>query len=123
MILLIYLFNLIKLIKYLMQLSGLPNITTKSTTVTATYGDGIMLSISIDAVPKLLYVYWTKFRNSSLETIHSGATGTQYGDIDHPSLLITFPTVSDVGIYNCYAVNVLGVRRSENISLSVEGGN
>lgn len=103
-------------------MAGIPIVKAHETEIKATYGSSVTLHVSIDSAPEHFSLYWTKFEVNGTEIIHNGMIGTSGGNISSPSLTIRFPTASYVGIYKCYARNVLGLGSSINISLVVVGG-
>ena len=80
------------------------------------------LFVNIESIPSHFGVYWTRTQNGVVEIIRSGAIGTNGGNLSFPSLTIQKPTIADNGIYVCHAQNVVGMGKSENISLHIEGG-
>lgn len=103
-------------------MTGIPVVKVHETVVNAVYGISVTLHVTIDSAPEPFSIYWTKFVGNATEMIHNGMIGTSGGNISSPSLTIRFPTASNVGIYKCYAKNVLGLGSSVNISLVVVGG-
>lgn len=103
-------------------MTGIPVIKAHETVVKATFGMNITLHVTIDSAPQHFSIYWTKCVGNATEIIHTGTVGTSGGTVSSPSLTILFATASNVGIYKCYARNVIGSGSSVNISLSVEGG-
>lgn len=104
------------------KITGIPVVKGHETLVIASYGMSVTLHVSIESSPQHFHIYWTKFVDREINIIHNSTIGTTGGSLFKPSLTIHFPTVSDAGIYQCYATNVLGIGYSENISLIVEGG-
>lgn len=104
------------------KITGIPVVKAHETVINTSYGMRITLRVTIDSAPEHFSIYWTKFRSNTTEIIHDGMIGTSGGNISSPSLTIRFPTDSHVGIYKCYARNVLGLGSSVNISLIVLGG-
>ncbi|XP_076080046.1 contactin-4-like [Mytilus galloprovincialis] len=100
---------------------GIPVVKVHETVVNAVYGISVTLHVTINSAPEHFSIYWTKFVGNATEMIHNGMIGTSGGNISSPSLTIRFPTASNVGIYKCYAKNVLGLGSSVNISLVVVG--
>ncbi|CAG2212939.1 HMCN [Mytilus edulis] len=100
---------------------GTPIVTGHETVVITTYGMSVTLHVSIASSPGHFNIYWTKVMDIETTIIHDSTIGTSGGSLFNPSLTIHFPTVSDAGIYQCYATNAIGIGHSEHISLIVEG--
>lgn len=101
---------------------GIPVVKAHETVISATYGMSVTLNVTIDSTPEHFSIYWTKSGVNTTEIIHDGMVGTSGGNISSPSLTIRFPAASYVGIYKCYATNVIGTGSSVNISLVIVGG-
>lgn len=104
-------------------MTGIPVVNGNETAVIANYGVSVTLHVSIASSPEHFNIYWTKVMDSETTIIHNRTIGTSGGSLLNPSLTIEYPTVSDVGIYRCYATNALGIGYSENMSLTIQGGN
>lgn len=86
------------------------------------FGSNITLTCQITGTPKPTGVYWEKRVNNGSKLITSETAGIRGCSLEVPSLTILYATTVDTGMYTCHAVNPVGVGRSLQIQLKVEGG-
>lgn len=67
-------------------------------------------------------MFWERNLNGEITKISSRLTGIDGVTIDNPALTINVTTLSDSGLYTCYAENEDGIGKSNVTQLHVIGG-
>ncbi|XP_052079356.1 hemicentin-2-like isoform X1 [Mytilus californianus] len=107
---------------YLTVIGDVPIVSQSySTYLEVLYGTTVTINITVESEPSLLEVYWTFKTNDKVIKIKPGTVGMNGGNMNTPSLTILHPTKFHIGIYICYATNLLGTTHSKNIHLNVIG--
>lgn len=86
------------------------------------FGSSYTIECQIISHPAHTTVYWQHNYNGIIRTIKNDTLGVSGIFIDNPSLTIDFITTSDSGKYTCIAENVVGVGKSQDVDLKVNGG-
>ncbi|XP_063406022.1 hemicentin-1-like [Mytilus trossulus] len=102
-------------------IGGLPVVTIASSNYTTIYGREIVIECNVTAYPPVTLVYYQRIINNSVSTLNGGAIRTKGINTTMPSLVLTFPTTEDSGIYICFASNKAGTQKSLPATLLVEG--
>ncbi|CAC5384056.1 HMCN [Mytilus coruscus] len=87
----------------------------------ADFGSNITLHCHVTGTPKPTDVYWERSVNNGSKIIRSDTAGIHGSTLESPSLAILYVTTLDSGMYMCHAVNLVGIGRSRQIKLQVEG--
>ncbi|XP_071151132.1 cell adhesion molecule CEACAM1-like [Mytilus edulis] len=103
-------------------IGGVPVVSVKDITVTIGYGHDVTLDCSIISDPPDIIVYWQKEHNGTTTNLTSNNPGIGGSAARKPSLTIKEAKEFDAGIYICFALNAVGLARSNEINLTVEGG-
>ncbi|CAC5390161.1 HMCN [Mytilus coruscus] len=102
--------------------TGLPAIQIHKSTITATYGDKVVIPCSIVSDFTVTHVNWKRTSNNVSATIFNDDLGYQGSTPVTPSLTIDFVTLNDAGTYICLAENAVGENLSNPVTLIVNGG-
>lgn len=102
--------------------AGVPVVSVKDIIVTIGYGHDVTLDCSIISDPPDIIVYWQKEHNGTTTNVTSNNPGISGSTARKPSLTIKEAKEFDAGIYICFALNAVGLARSNEINLTVEGG-
>lgn len=90
---------------------------------TFNYGSVITINCTIDADPVASAVYWMKEAQNEIRKLETGLGGTRGMTLEQPSLTIEYTSVSDAGLYTCFARNSIGIGKSKSVNVTVYGGN
>lgn len=102
--------------------AGVPVVSVKDITVIVEYGHDVTLDCSIISDPPDVIVYWQKEHNRTTTNITSNNPSIDSFTGRKPSLTIKEAKEFDAGIYICFALNAVGLARSKEIQVTVEGG-
>ncbi|CAC5365722.1 HMCN [Mytilus coruscus] len=106
----------------ILERRGLPAIQIHKSTLTATYGDKVVIPCSIESDSTVTYVNWERTSNNVSVPIFNDDRGYQGSTPIKPSLTINFVTFDDAGTYICLAENAAGENISNPVTLIVDGG-
>ncbi|VDI31226.1 Hypothetical predicted protein [Mytilus galloprovincialis] len=101
---------------------NLPSVSIGTRLHESDFGSSYTIECKVIAHPAHTTVYWQHNYNGIIRTIKNDTLGVSGIFIDNPSLTIDFITTSDSGKYTCIAENVVGVGKSQDVDLKVNGG-
>lgn len=105
-----------------MHFIGVPNVSIPNSNYSRGHGYYLELECNIESTPNHTSVYWQKLSNGTITNITSTSPGFYGSIISFPSLAITRVSQDDAGQYTCFAVNLVGIGKSQPTTLTVLGG-
>ncbi|XP_076087724.1 cell adhesion molecule CEACAM2-like [Mytilus galloprovincialis] len=104
-----------------MHFIGVPNVSIPNSNYSRGHGYYLELECNIESTPNHTSVYWQKLSNGTITNITSTSPGFYGSRISLPSLTINPVSQDDAGQYTCFAVNLVGIGKSQPTTLTVLG--
>lgn len=99
-----------------------PNVSIHESNYIVDYGKQVTINCTVTGYPPATNVYWERTSYGFTTRLNPGLGGTSGMTVEEPSLTISFASMTDSGIYSCFATNSVGTGYSRTANITINGG-